>query len=164
MCSSGSTSSAPRPSYLEQAHGLASLKDMDRCHNRANNFVSRSMTMGYATSYNRTSLRNNNNVSVSSPRSGRFYDARFEDQQHPHFLSACFLCKKPLGDNRDIFMYRSDQPPTTTQKFIKKTFFMFFKETLLVMNYRSDVGLNCLFVAEGTRHFVAKSVGKSRLR
>ncbi|KAG5028406.1 hypothetical protein JHK87_011920 [Glycine soja] len=110
MCSSGSTSIAPRPSYLEQAHGLASLKDMDRCHNRANNFVSRSMTMGYATSYNRTSLRNNDNVSVSSPRSGRFYDARFEDQQHPHFLSACFLCKKPLGDNRDIFMYRGDTP------------------------------------------------------
>ncbi|OIW20161.1 hypothetical protein TanjilG_02963 [Lupinus angustifolius] len=65
----------------------------------ANNFVSRSMTMGYgATS------------SVSSPRSGRrFYDARFEDHQ-PHFLQACFLCKKPLGDNSDIFMYRGDTP------------------------------------------------------
>jgi hypothetical protein len=23
-------------------------------------------------------------------------------------LEACFLCKKPLGDNRDIFMYRLD--------------------------------------------------------
>ncbi|CAL0313686.1 unnamed protein product [Lupinus luteus] len=65
----------------------------------ANNFVSRSMTMGYgATSF------------VSSPRSGtRFYDARFEDHQ-PHFLQACFLCKKPLGDNSDIFMYRGDTP------------------------------------------------------
>ncbi|KAJ6327214.1 hypothetical protein OIU78_014152 [Salix suchowensis] len=28
----------------------------------------------------------------------------------PHFLEACFLCKKPLGDNRDIFMYRGDMP------------------------------------------------------
>ncbi|TKY55526.1 hypothetical protein E2542_SST19944 [Spatholobus suberectus] len=100
MRSSGSTTARPR--YLEQDHGLASLKNMDACH-RANNFVSRSMTMGYATSYNRTSLRN---LSVSSPRSARFYDARFEDNPHPHFLAACFLCKKPLGDNRDIFMYR----------------------------------------------------------
>ncbi|RDX88625.1 hypothetical protein CR513_29759, partial [Mucuna pruriens] len=103
MHSSESTSA--RPCYLEQDHGLASLKNMDACH-RANNFVSRSMTMGYATSYNRTSLRN---LSVSSPRSARYYDARFEDQ-HPHFLAACSLCKKPLGDNRDIFMYRGDTP------------------------------------------------------
>lgn len=100
MHSSGSTTASTRPCYLEQDHGLASLKNMDACH-RANDFVSRSMTMGYATSYNRTSLRN---LSVSSPRS-----ARFEDHQ-PHFLAACFLCKKPLGDNRDIFMYRGDTP------------------------------------------------------
>lgn len=59
------------------------------------------------------SLRNTcnnyyNQYSVSSPRSvvsGRFHDFRFDNQQ-PHFLDSCFLCKKPLGDNRDIFMYR----------------------------------------------------------
>ncbi|KAK1273720.1 hypothetical protein QJS04_geneDACA012055 [Acorus gramineus] len=28
----------------------------------------------------------------------------------PHFLDSCFLCKKPLGSNRDIFMYRGDTP------------------------------------------------------
>ncbi|KAK7263355.1 hypothetical protein RJT34_30943 [Clitoria ternatea] len=100
-------SSTSRPCYLEQDHGLASLTDLDSGH-RANNFVSRSMTMGYgyATSYNRRSFRN---LSVSSPRSTRFYDPRFEDH-HPHFLESCFLCKKPLGDNRDIFMYRGDTP------------------------------------------------------
>lgn len=87
-------SAAVRPCYLEQDHGLASLKDMDSGY-RANSFFSRSMTMGYATS--------------SSPRSGRFYDARFEEHQ-PHFLEACSLCKKPLGGNRDIFMYRGDTP------------------------------------------------------
>ncbi|XP_078163291.1 FCS-Like Zinc finger 2-like [Carex rostrata] len=27
-----------------------------------------------------------------------------------HFLDSCFLCKKPLSGNRDIFMYRGDQP------------------------------------------------------
>ncbi|KAJ4901433.1 hypothetical protein Rs2_15384 [Raphanus sativus] len=50
--------------------------------------------------------------SVSSPRSvvsGRFHDLRFDNQQ-PHFLDSCFLCKKPLGDNRDIYMYRGDTP------------------------------------------------------
>ncbi|CAH8278004.1 unnamed protein product [Arabidopsis lyrata] len=63
------------------------------------------------------SLRNTcnnyyNQYSVSSPRSvvsGRFHDFRFDNQQ-PHFLDSCFLCKKPLGDNRDIFMYRGDTP------------------------------------------------------
>ncbi|RVW40623.1 hypothetical protein CK203_079171 [Vitis vinifera] len=29
---------------------------------------------------------------------------------NPHFLEACFLCNKPLGDNRDIYMYRGDTP------------------------------------------------------
>ncbi|CAE6214814.1 unnamed protein product [Arabidopsis arenosa] len=63
------------------------------------------------------SLRNTcnnyyNQYAVSSPRSvvsGRFHDFRFDNQQ-PHFLDSCFLCKKPLGDNRDIFMYRGDTP------------------------------------------------------
>lgn len=57
--------------------------------------------------------------SISSPRSvvvsGKFHDFRFFDNnnsyvygQQPlaHFLDSCFLCKKRLGDNRDIFMYR----------------------------------------------------------
>uniref|UniRef100_A0A0V0HLS9 Putative ovule protein n=1 Tax=Solanum chacoense TaxID=4108 RepID=A0A0V0HLS9_SOLCH len=49
---------------------------------------------------------------MSSPRfaGGRkYYDTtRFQQQQQqPHFLDACFLCNKPLGYNRDIFMYRS---------------------------------------------------------
>ncbi|OIW10321.1 hypothetical protein TanjilG_28072 [Lupinus angustifolius] len=93
-----SESTIVRPCYLGKDHGLASLTSMDYGH-CTNNFVSRIMTLGYgATSF------------VSSPRSGRrFYDARFEDQQ-PHFLQACFLCNKPLGDNSDIFMYRGDTP------------------------------------------------------
>ncbi|CAA2990464.1 Hypothetical predicted protein [Olea europaea subsp. europaea] len=28
----------------------------------------------------------------------------------PHFLEACFLCKKRLGENKDIYMYRGDTP------------------------------------------------------
>ncbi|KAG8059833.1 hypothetical protein GUJ93_ZPchr0002g24098 [Zizania palustris] len=27
-----------------------------------------------------------------------------------HFLDACFLCRKRLAGNRDIFMYRGDTP------------------------------------------------------
>ncbi|XP_021765739.1 M-phase inducer phosphatase-like [Chenopodium quinoa] len=61
----------------------------------------------------RNSLRNITSLSsspVSSPRSGRLFDARFEELHSPHFLESCFLCKKPLGGNRDIFMYRGDTP------------------------------------------------------
>lgn len=89
----GSSVVTVRPCYLQQDHGLASLTNMDLANYRANNFVTNSMT-------------NFTNLYVSSPRSGRFYDPRFEDQQ-PHFLEACSLCNKPLGDNKDIFMYRS---------------------------------------------------------
>ncbi|XP_011017413.1 PREDICTED: uncharacterized protein LOC105120750 [Populus euphratica] len=32
------------------------------------------------------------------------------DSQMPHFLEACFLCRKPLGYNSDIFMYRGNTP------------------------------------------------------
>ncbi|CDY38416.1 BnaC01g10250D [Brassica napus] len=53
-----------------------------------------------------------------SPRSvvpGKFHDLRFDhssfgQQSLPHFLDSCSLCKKRLGDNRDIFMYRGDTP------------------------------------------------------
>ncbi|KAI3693752.1 hypothetical protein L1987_76704 [Smallanthus sonchifolius] len=49
-----------------------------------------------------------------SPRSGTFVNGRFQEQQS-HFLDACFLCKKPLGFNRDIFMYRGDVPFCTVE-------------------------------------------------
>ncbi|XP_047307202.1 FCS-Like Zinc finger 2-like [Impatiens glandulifera] len=45
--------------------------------------------------------------SSSSMRFGRFQE---EEQNHPHFLEACFLCEKSLGGNKDIFMYRGDIP------------------------------------------------------
>lgn len=36
-----------------------------------------------------------------------FRFAEDEDHQNEtHFLEACFLCRKPLGYNTDIFMYR----------------------------------------------------------
>ncbi|KAI3818601.1 hypothetical protein L1987_12414 [Smallanthus sonchifolius] len=30
--------------------------------------------------------------------------------EEPHFLEACTLCSKPLGQNSDIFMYRGNTP------------------------------------------------------
>ncbi|RVW95246.1 hypothetical protein CK203_034111 [Vitis vinifera] len=49
--------------------------------------------------------------SSSSPRSGLLYYAGCEEYPHqPHFLEACFLCQKPLGNNADIFMYRGNTP------------------------------------------------------
>lgn len=96
--------SIKRHCFLEEDDGLASLAEIEPGYSGHNHqfyyqhgLVSR--TLGYATFYNRDPKN------LSSPRSGRFYDARFEDHQ-PHFLHACSLCKKPLGNNRDIFMYR----------------------------------------------------------
>ncbi|MED6118911.1 hypothetical protein PIB30_007073 [Stylosanthes scabra] len=49
--------------------------------------------------------------SSSSPRSNMFYHAGCEDHyEQPYFLQACFLCRKPLAQNRDIFMYRGNTP------------------------------------------------------
>ncbi|KAI7738604.1 hypothetical protein M8C21_011465 [Ambrosia artemisiifolia] len=42
-------------------------------------------------------------------RSGTFINGMFQEQQ-PHYLDSCSLCNKPLGRNRDIFMYRGDIP------------------------------------------------------
>ncbi|KAL5064203.1 hypothetical protein RYX36_025940 [Vicia faba] len=99
-----------KPCYVEQDNGLASLKNMD-VSGHANRFVTKSMiTMGYSYSNSNSNRTSFWNMNFSSPRSGgRFYDARFEDQQ-PHFLEACSLCNKPLGHNKDIFMYRGDTP------------------------------------------------------
>ncbi|KAL6981375.1 FCS-Like Zinc finger 1 [Sarracenia purpurea var. burkii] len=33
-----------------------------------------------------------------------------EYDHQSHFLKACFLCQKPLGQNSDIFMYRGSTP------------------------------------------------------
>ncbi|KAE8678488.1 poly(U)-specific endoribonuclease-B-like [Hibiscus syriacus] len=96
--------SSSRPCFIEEDDGLASLADMEAGYSgthyhgfNQNGFFSR-----------RTSLRNLTSSSSCS-RFVRFYDGRFEDHQ-PHFLDACFLCKNPLGANRDIFMYRGDTP------------------------------------------------------
>ncbi|PHT32662.1 hypothetical protein CQW23_28999 [Capsicum baccatum] len=80
--------------------------------------VTRREPLYYTALQKKRSLRNLSSISsssssMSSPRfSGgrKYYDStRFEEQQ-PHFLEACFRCNKPLGFNRDIFMYRGDTP------------------------------------------------------
>uniref|UniRef100_A0A0D3D9R6 FLZ-type domain-containing protein n=3 Tax=Brassica oleracea TaxID=3712 RepID=A0A0D3D9R6_BRAOL len=121
--------SARKPYFIEEEDDDdldSSLSEMEagfsgNSGNPRHGFVSR--TFSY-TSMNSISRHTNyyynnypqscyyNQYSVSSPRSvvsGRFHDLRFDNQQ-PHFLDSCFLCKKPLGDNRDIYMYRGDTP------------------------------------------------------
>ncbi|KAK8692894.1 hypothetical protein V6N13_070497 [Hibiscus sabdariffa] len=44
-----------------------------------------------------------NSSAPQNPSSSTCCDSRFEDRR-PHFLNACFLCKKPLGGNKDIFI------------------------------------------------------------
>ncbi|KAL9999185.1 putative transcription factor interactor and regulator LIM family [Helianthus debilis subsp. tardiflorus] len=89
-----------RPLFLEETNGLASISDEFSPSQSPS--ISRPLY-----SPRKASLKNLS--SFSSPRSGRFLHGRFEEQQ-PHFLDTCFLCKKPLGHNRDIFMYRGDTP------------------------------------------------------
>ncbi|XP_076881079.1 FCS-Like Zinc finger 2-like [Bidens hawaiensis] len=79
---SSATPTTRRPYFLEENNGFASISDIET---------------GFLSSRALYSPRR--------ARSGR----RFEEQQ-PHFLDACFLCKKQLGHNRDIFMYRGDTP------------------------------------------------------
>ncbi|KAL3497655.1 hypothetical protein ACH5RR_040387 [Cinchona calisaya] len=77
--------------------------------------VSRPLYYYKNTLQRRGSLRNISSFSsafcVSSPRSVGNSTMRFyEEPPQAHFLDACFLCKKHLGQNRDIFMYRGDTP------------------------------------------------------
>ncbi|XVF52443.1 hypothetical protein PTKIN_Ptkin05aG0018600 [Pterospermum kingtungense] len=105
-----------RPYFIEEDGGLASIVDMEAGYSgshyqQQNGFFSRPLCYSRRSSLRNLSSCASSSSSVSSPRSAtaRFYDARFEDH-HPHFLDACFLCKKSLGGNRDIFMYRGDTP------------------------------------------------------
>ncbi|KAD6453477.1 hypothetical protein R6Q59_015361 [Mikania micrantha] len=111
------STSTRRPYILEENNGLASISDIEQGfssstspspstedNHRAGNYLfcrplysPRKSNGGYVSSF-------------SSPRSMRSVHGRFEEQEQPYFLDACFLCKKPLGQNRDIFMYRGDTP------------------------------------------------------
>lgn len=111
------STSIRRPCFIEEDDGLASIADMEAGfsgnqnpnHHHHNHFLSRPLY--YTALTRKDSLRNLSlsSSSVSSPRSGRYFNRRFEEHQ-PHFLDACFLCKKSLGDNEDIFMYRGNTP------------------------------------------------------
>ncbi|XP_048438472.1 uncharacterized protein LOC103940099 [Pyrus x bretschneideri] len=100
---------ARRPCFIDEDDGLASLADMEAGFSGSNHpFYSRPMCFARRSGSFRNvspAMASFSSSSSFSPRSGRFCDARFEEHHQPHFLDACFLCKKPLGDNRDIFMY-----------------------------------------------------------
>lgn len=102
-------SSARKPYFLDEDDGLVSLVDVEAgvSGNQHNHYPQPSILrpkISHGGAHRRGG--NSRNLSASFSRiSARFYDVRFEDH-HQHFLSACFLCKKPLGDDKDIFMYR----------------------------------------------------------
>ncbi|XP_010274555.1 PREDICTED: uncharacterized protein LOC104609853 [Nelumbo nucifera] len=95
-------SSMRRPAFFDDDDGLASILDMEAGFSGSHPPSMKSSR--YGGFKRRGSYRALSSYSCSSPR---FYDARCEEH---HFLEACFLCKKPLGDNKDIFMYRGDTP------------------------------------------------------
>ncbi|CAA0395622.1 FCS-Like Zinc finger 2 [Arabidopsis thaliana] len=95
-----------KPYFIEEEDdGFVSLSEMEAG-------VSSPSCYNYPQSYYYN--HHHHQYSVSSPRSGKFHDFRFDNSYYgygqPHFLDSCFLCKKRLGDNRDIFMYRGDTP------------------------------------------------------
>ncbi|KAL2901606.1 Protein MARD1 [Bienertia sinuspersici] len=106
-------SSMRRPCFRAEDDGLASIAGFS---GNNNNIINNHGVM----MRRRNSLRNISSLSsplqssssVCSPRSTRLFEpsSRFEDVHSSHFLESCFLCKKPLGGNRDIFMYRGDTP------------------------------------------------------
>ncbi|XP_022155890.1 uncharacterized protein LOC111022896 [Momordica charantia] len=109
-----SSATARRPYFIDKDDGLVSLVDVEAgfSGSQHGHYPAQSFFLRPKPSHGGAHRRGAppRNLSVSSPRfSARFYDARFEDHYH-HFLEACFLCKKPLGDNKDIFMYRGDTP------------------------------------------------------
>ncbi|KAJ8556502.1 hypothetical protein K7X08_032254 [Anisodus acutangulus] len=128
------TSTRRRTCFIEEDDGLVSLADQTQPqfsgnnHNHNNNkknMISRPLYYT-VSSRRRNSLRNlssfssssssssSSTCSMSSPRSvvtaaGKYYESRIEEPQQ-HFLDVCYLCKKRIPDNCDIFMYRGDTP------------------------------------------------------
>ncbi|XP_039014850.1 FCS-Like Zinc finger 1-like [Hibiscus syriacus] len=101
-----------RPFFIEEDDGLASLTTMEAGYS-GSHYQVHIQNGFFSTPFcysKRSSLRNlSSSCLVSSSRYARFFYGRFEDHQ-PHFLDACFLCKKSLRGNRDIFMNRGDTP------------------------------------------------------
>nr|XP_004245848.1 myb-like protein D [Solanum lycopersicum] len=119
-----------RPCFVEEDDGLVSIAETqpefsgnnNQNHiNNNNNNNNKNHNLIYRPLYysRRNSMKNHSSSSSSSsysllsPRSvisaGKYCDGRF-DEPHHYFLDACSLCKKRLGDNSDIFMYRGDTP------------------------------------------------------
>ncbi|XP_068634818.1 FCS-Like Zinc finger 3 [Aristolochia californica] len=91
-----------RRSRLAEDEGLASLPDMEA------GFSGKHPLLCASSDRRQTYRSLSACVASQPPRSALFYGAR-GDEPH-HFLEACFMCKKTLGENRDIFMYRGDTP------------------------------------------------------
>ncbi|KAF8096783.1 hypothetical protein N665_0301s0030 [Sinapis alba] len=104
--------STRKPYFIEEEDDvLVSLPEMEAGVSSPSSYYN-NMNQYHLQSY----YYNYHQYSVSSPRSvvvsGKFHDFSCFGQQSsvPHFLDSCFLCKKRLGNNKDIFMYRGDTP------------------------------------------------------
>ncbi|KAJ3680633.1 hypothetical protein LUZ60_016911 [Juncus effusus] len=63
-----------------------------------------------ATSYTQTHRSSNSNNNRGTNRSNLFCEPYEYEEEPQYFLDSCFLCKKLLSRNKDIFMYRGDTP------------------------------------------------------
>ncbi|KAI3940463.1 hypothetical protein MKW98_024870 [Papaver atlanticum] len=95
----------PAACFVEQDNGLASIADSAAevgfsgnpiSPPKNNSFLRKRASFRSLSSFNNTSVR--------------LYEATSPRFEEPHFLESCFFCKKHIGNNRDIFMYRGDTP------------------------------------------------------
>jgi hypothetical protein len=108
--------STRKPYFIEEEEddGMASLAEMEAgvsSPSYYNNMTKMNHFHPQSYYYNQYSISSPRSV-VVSPKSHdfRFDNSFYYGQPLAHFLDSCSLCKKRLGDNRDIYMYRGDTP------------------------------------------------------
>ena len=76
---------------------------------------------------------------MGSPRA-RLYCDRLSDDEPHHFLDSCFLCKKPLFGNCDIFMYRFVPQLPHRVSLIIQSFLERSEGTFVNLRFSGDLG------------------------
>ncbi|WOL19130.1 hypothetical protein Cni_G27927 [Canna indica] len=103
----------PSPGSYHPANGFTLLLPVSSFHPQFSSFFSiynNSKLSQQALTQQLIASRNNSTQRDYSMSSSRFFSGGVDEARRRHFLDACFLCKKPIAKNVDIFMYRGDTP------------------------------------------------------
>ncbi|MCL7025881.1 hypothetical protein MKW94_008500 [Papaver nudicaule] len=99
----------PAACFIEQDNGLASIADSSAKVGFSGNPISPPKTNPFLRK--RASFRS---LSSFNSTSARYYEVTSPRSEEPHFLESCFLYKKHIGNNRDIFMYNLPRFPPSS--------------------------------------------------